>query len=209
MTKYIWQNESWPTFRYDAEILLPKLGSCRKLQGELLAQMATLDDKLALEAEAVFLEAEVLRTSEIEGVKLHPQSVRSSVARKLGLEEASYHPRNQYEDGMVEVLVDATVNHGTPLTPERLYGWHAALFPTGYTGTQRITVGRWRTDEAGNMQVLSGRPGKMKLHYEAPCGDAPQRDGSLSRLVQHTRGARRNHPGRDCPLLVCHPASVR
>lgn len=172
MTKYIWQNESWPTFRYDAEILLPRLGSCRKLQGELLAQMATLDDKLALEAEAVFLEAEVLRTSEIEGVKLHPQSVRSSVARKLGLEEAGYQPRNQYEDGMVEVLVDATVNHGAPLTPERLYGWHAALFPTGYTGIQRIIVGGWRTDADGAMQVISGRPGKTKLHYEAPPADS-------------------------------------
>jgi len=171
MTRYIWQNKSWPTFRYSAEVLLSKLGSCRKLQGELLAQMATLDDKLALEAEAVFLEAEVLRTSEIEGVKLHPQSVRSSVARKLGLEEAGYHPRNRYEDGMVEVLVDATMNHGAPLAPERLYGWHAALFPTGYTGTRRITVGGWRTDAGGAMQVISGRPGKVKLHYEAPPAD--------------------------------------
>lgn len=171
MTQYIWQNKSWPTFRYDAEILLPKLGSCRKLQGELLAQMATLDDRLALEAEAVFLEAEVLLTSEIEDVKLHPQSVQSSVARKLGLEEVGYHPRNQYEDGMVEVLVDATANHIAPLTPERLFGWHAALFPTGYTGIQRITVGDWRTDEQGAMQVVSGRPGKVKLHYEAPPAD--------------------------------------
>lgn len=171
MPQYIWQSESWPTFRYDAEILLPKLGSCRKLQGELLAQMATLDDRLALEAEAVFLEAEVLRTSEIEGVKLHPQSVQSSVARKLGLEEAGYHPRYQYEDGMVEVLVDATTRHNEPLTCERLFGWHAALFPTGYSGLHEITVGGWRTDEQGAMEVISGRPGKQKVHYEAPPAD--------------------------------------
>lgn len=171
MTQYIWQSESWPTFRYDAEILLPSLGRCRKLQGELLAQMASLDDRLALEAEAVFLETEVLQTSEIEGVKLHPQSVRSSVARKLGLEEAGYHPRNQYEDGMVEVLVDATTRHNEPLTCERLFGWHAALFPTGYSGLHEITVGGWRTDEQGAMEVISGRPGKQKVHYEAPPAD--------------------------------------
>ncbi len=171
MTHYIWQEKAWPSFRYDAKVLLPKLGCCRKLQGELLAQMATLDDKLALEAEAVFLETEVLHTSKIEGVKLHPESVRSSVARKLGLEEAGYHPRNQYEDGVVEVLVDATVNHRAPLTSERLFGWHAALFPMGYTGLQRITVGNWRTDELGAMQVVSGRPGKVMVHYEAPPAD--------------------------------------
>jgi len=168
MTKYIWQNKSWPTFQFDAGTLLPKLGSCRKLQGELLAQMAALDEKLALEAEAVFLEAEVLRTSEIEGVKLQPQSVRSSVARKLGLEEAGYHLRNRYEEGLVEVLVDATTKHDKPLTATRLFGWHAALFPTGYSRLEKIIVGSWRTDEAGNMQVISGRPGKTKLHYEAP-----------------------------------------
>ncbi|QJB56534.1 Fic family protein [Pseudodesulfovibrio sp. zrk46] len=172
MPTYIWQRDSWPSFSYKAEALLPQLGQCRKLQGELLTQLSALDEKLALEAEALFLETEIVRTSEIEGVKLHPQSVRSSVARKLGLDDAGYHPRNQYEDGMIEVLVDATVNHKTPLTAERLYGWHAALFPTGYTGTQRITVGDWRTDADGSMQVISGRPGKTKLHYEAPPAEA-------------------------------------
>ncbi|WP_197706473.1 DUF4172 domain-containing protein [Pseudodesulfovibrio profundus] len=86
MTQVIWQSQVWPTFRYDAEVLLTQLGRCRRLLGELLAQMATLDGKIALEAEAVFLEVEVLGTSEIEGVKLQPQSVRSSVVRKLGLE---------------------------------------------------------------------------------------------------------------------------
>lgn len=168
MKQYIWQKGLWPVFFFQADELLSKLGVCRKLQGELLTQLATLDEKQALEAEAVFLETEVLRTSEIEGLKLHPQSVRSSVARKLGLEEAGYHKRSQYEDGMVEVLLDATTNHSEPLTSERLFGWHAALFPTGRTGTQNITVGDWRTDEAGKMQIVSGRPGKTKLHYEAP-----------------------------------------
>ena len=168
MVQYIWQRGVWPTFSFQADELLAKLGSCRKLQGELLTQLATLDDKQALEAEAVFLETEVLRTSEIEGVKLHPQSVRSSVARKLGLEDAGYHKRNQYEEGMVEVLMDATTKHNAPLIAERLFGWHAALFPTGYSRLEKITVGSWRTDEAGSMQIISGRPGKTRLHYEAP-----------------------------------------
>lgn len=174
MVQYIWQKGIWPTFFFQADELLAKLGSCRKLQGELLTQLAALDDKQALEAEAVFLETEVLRTSEIEGVKLHPQSVRSSVARKLGLEEAGYHKRNQYEEGMVEVLVDATTKHDEPLTAERLFGWHAALFPTGYSRLEKITVGGWRTDEAGSMQIISGRPGKTTLHYEAPPADTLQ-----------------------------------
>ncbi|MGE4297913.1 MAG: Fic family protein [Desulfovibrionaceae bacterium] len=168
MTTYIWQQPDWPMFRFNAEALLSSLGSCRRLQGELLGQMASLDDRYALEAEAVFLETEALRTSEIEGVKLLPQSVRSSVARRLGLETAGVVPVNRYEEGLVDVLVDATQQHAAPLTRERLFGWHAALFPTGYSRLEKITVGNWRTDERGAMEVVSGRPGKVKVHYQAP-----------------------------------------
>lgn len=171
MAKYIWQETTWPAFTYEAEKLLSRLGQCRKLQGGLLAQFAALDEQFALEAEALFFETEIIHSSKIEGMELLPQSVRSSVAKKLGLEDAGYHPRNQYEDGMVEVLVDATTRHDEPLTRERLFGWHAALFPTGRSGLEKITVGDWRTDERGRMQIISGRPGKMSLHYEAPPAD--------------------------------------
>lgn len=168
MTTYVWQNDNWPTLRFDAEKLLIPLGRCRHVQGELQHRMRTLDDRYVVETEALLLESEALRTSEIEGVQLNPQSVRSSVARKLGLEDAGLRQPDRYTEGLIEVLMDATQNHQQSLTPERLFGWHAALFPTGYSGMSPIAVGCYRSDESGGMQVVSGRPGKQVVHYEAP-----------------------------------------
>ena len=167
-SKYVWQHNSWPNFQYSAEQLLAPLAHCRRLQGELLQQLASLDDKYAIEAEAHVLEAEAIRTSEIEGIQLNPQSVRSSVARKLGLEDAGLHRGNRYEEGLIEILLDATQHHEDSLSADRLFGWHAALFPTGYSGMSKIAVGSWRTDEHGAMLVASGRPHKQTIHYEAP-----------------------------------------
>lgn len=168
MPTYIWQSKNWPTFTYDANAVLSPLGQCRKLQGHLLQQLTTLDENYLLEAEATLLEAEALRTSEIEGVQLNPQSVRSSIARKLGLEDAGVGHIGQYEENLVDILLDATTHKEDPLTTDQLFSWHAALFPTGYSGRHKILIGEWRSDEEGRMQVISGRPGKQIIHYEAP-----------------------------------------
>ena len=168
MPTYIWQSKNWPTFTYDANIVLSPLGQCRKQQGHLLQQLLNLDENYLLEAEATLLEAEALRTSEIEGVQLNPQSVRSSVARKLGLEDAGVGHVGQYEENLVDILLDATTHKDSSLTSDQLFAWHAALFPTGYSGRHKIQIGEWRSDEEGAMQVISGRPGKQIIHYEAP-----------------------------------------
>ncbi|WP_430735342.1 Fic family protein [Halodesulfovibrio aestuarii] len=180
MATYIWQTENWPNFTYQAEAILTPLGKCRKLQGELLQQLATLDENFSLEAEATLLEAEALRTSEIEGIQLNPQSVRSSVAKKLGLEDAGIGKVGQYEENLVDILLEATLNKNAPLTEETLFSWHAALFPTGYSGRHKIQIGHWRSDEKGAMQVISGRPGKQIIHYEAPPAERlPKEVGSF------------------------------
>ncbi|SIN96679.1 Fic family protein [Halodesulfovibrio marinisediminis] len=168
MLTYIWKSKNWPTFTYDANTVLTPLGQCRKLQGQLLQQLATLDENYSLEAEATLLEAEALRTSEIEGVQLNPQSVRSSVARKLGLDDAGVGHVGQYEENLVDILLNATTHKESPLTTDQLFSWHAALFPTGYSGRHKIQIGEWRSDEEGAMQVISGRPGRQIIHYEAP-----------------------------------------
>lgn len=179
--KYIWQSPTWPILSYNAEELLVPLARCRRLQGQVLQRLAPLlgplngDASIAsgvtlnnLQAEASVLEVEALATSKIEGIELSPHSVRSSIAHKLGIEHASLHTANRYEEGLIEVLLDATQQYKTPLTVERLCGWHAALFPSGHAGMHKITVGHWRSDSLGAMQVVSGMYGKKTIHYEAP-----------------------------------------
>ncbi|TYO96737.1 Fic family protein [Geothermobacter ehrlichii] len=167
--QYIWQHPSWPNFRKDSEALIKPLGECRFKQGSLLAQMRELGMEVRQQARAEVLIEEALKTSEIEGEKLDPKAVRSSVARRLGLPTAGLPEiRDRHADGVVEILLDATRNHDKPLTAERLFGWHAALFPTGYSGLQKIRVAAWRDDLDGPMQVVSGPVGREKVHYEAP-----------------------------------------
>ncbi|WP_319778525.1 Fic family protein [Maridesulfovibrio sp.] len=168
MTKYIWQSKNWPELKYEAQKLLPHLSSCRRKQGELLSRIATLDENFIIDAEAALLESEAIRTSEIEGLQLDPQSVRSSVARKLGLEDAGIAKVGRYEDNLVTVLLDAVQGYSRNLNKERLFAWHAALFPSGYSGITPISAGTWRSDKEGAMHVISGRPGKQRIHYEAP-----------------------------------------
>jgi len=166
---YIWQHPSWPGFRWDSEALIKPLGECRFKQGGLLAQMREQGMEVRQQARAEVLIEEALKTSAIEGEKLDPKAVRSSVARRLGLPTASLAEiRDRHADGVVEILLDATRNHDKPLTAERLYGWHAALFPTGYSGLWKIQVAAWRDDRDGPMQVVSGPVGRETVHYEAP-----------------------------------------
>ena len=162
--KYIWENKNWFDFKYDNMVLLKPLGELRVLQGKLLGRIASLDIKLETEAQSAILVEEAVRTAEIEGQKLNRDAVRSSVAVKLGL-PYGVGPHNRNIDGLVDVLLDAVRFHDKPLKLERLNGWHAALFPTGYSGLRRIKTGKPRGGEP--MQIVSGPIGKEKVHFEA------------------------------------------
>jgi Fic family protein len=161
--KYIWQKEGWPNLKWDSSALIELLGQARKAQGKIIAQA----DFIGLEEQAKILVEEAFTTSAIEGEKLDRNTIRSSVAKRLGLPTAGLPKIERAIDGLVAILTDATSNHSVALNDKRLFGWHAALFPTGYSGFQKIIVGNWRKAEEP-MQVVSGPEGKRKVHFEAP-----------------------------------------
>jgi Fic family protein len=165
---YIWQLPQWPDFTYDAAALAATLAQVNRAQGRLAERMAQLGLGERDLANLQVLTQEVITTSQIEGERLDLEAVRSSVARRLGLDIGALSPSDRHVDGMVDVVLDATVNYAQPLTIERLFGWHAALFPTGYSGHTRIQVGQWRTDASGPMEVVSGPVGREKVHFTAP-----------------------------------------
>ncbi|MDX2447968.1 MAG: DUF4172 domain-containing protein, partial [Desulfobacterales bacterium] len=167
--KYIWQTKSWPDLKWDSAKLLKPLGNIRFRQGVLITQIKNLGFEIQQTARADVLVEEALKTSAIEGEKLDPDAVRSSVNRRLGIAGAGLKEiRDQKVDGLVEILLDATVNYSKKITLERIWGWHAALFPTGYSGMVKISVGQWRDDSKGQMQVISGPIGQEQVHFEAP-----------------------------------------
>lgn len=166
MNTYIWQKKNWPALSWNTDALLTPLGKCRLLQGRLLSKVAGVGLHMEYQAQAEILVEETMKTSAIEGERLDVRSVRSSVARRLGLPSAGM-PFDRRIDDLVSVLVDATRNFDKPLTSERLWGWHAALFPTGYSGMHKIRVGGWR-DSDEPMRVVSGPIGREKIHFEAP-----------------------------------------
>lgn len=166
--KYIWQLPSWPDWQFDAGALAALLAKVTLERGRLLGSMQTLGFKLAEEATLRTLTEDVIKSSAIEGEQLNPDAVRSSLARRLGIDIGALAPSDRHVDGVVEMVLDATRNYDKPLTSERLFGWHAALFPTGYSGMSRIHVAAYRTDEDGPMQVVSGGAGCEKVHFEAP-----------------------------------------
>lgn len=166
--RYIHQLESWPNFHWDAAELLPYLSEFRFLQGQLKGTMQVIGLSQCEDAVLLTLTQDVIKSSEIEGEKLDKEQVRSSLVRKLGMDRLGLVPSDRDVDGVVEMMLDATQNYKTPLTQERLFAWHAALFPAGYSGMTKITVGHWRSEEAGPMQVISGRIGRVKVHFEAP-----------------------------------------
>lgn len=163
MHHYVWQHENWTNFHWDTNLLLTPLGECRLQQGKLLSTVASLG--FPLESQAEILAEETVKTSAIEGEQLDPRTVRSSVARRLGLPDGGL-ATDRSVDGLITVLLDATRNHSAPLTAGRLCGWQAALFPTGYSGMHRIRTGEWRGDTP--MQVVSGPVGRETIHFEAP-----------------------------------------
>jgi len=165
---YIWQLKTWPNWVYDHRRLVTLLAQVHRAQGHLLGRMYDLGMDLRDQATLRVLTEDVLKTSEIEGEKLNAGSVRSSIARRLGVDIGALAPADRHVDGVVDMVLDATQKHNTPLTAERLYGWHAAMFPTGYSGLSKICTGQWRDDAQGPMQVVSGPMHRQKVHYEAP-----------------------------------------
>ena len=163
--KYIWQKKNWTDFSWQSNRLLPLLGQARQLQGGILTRVKAFGMTLTREAEAEILIEETVQTSAIEGEVLNRDSVRSSVARHLGLPKAGLSRSDRQVDSLVEILLDATNNYDKPLTVKRLKGWQAALFPTGYSGLHKIRVGQWRS---GDVHVVSGPVGRERTHFQAP-----------------------------------------
>ncbi len=166
--KYIHEHPDWPDFHWDQGGLAVPLADVRNRQGRLIGRMEALGFDLQREAALETLTEDILKSSEIEGETLDGQQVRSSIARRLGMDIGGLRHVERDVEGIVEMMMDATGNYDQPLTTERLRAWHGSLFPTGRTGMRRITVGAWRDDNADPMQVVSGPIGRQQVHFEAP-----------------------------------------
>lgn len=164
---YIWQYPEWPSFTWNASRLISLLSEVRNLEGKIQGMMDGLGFNVQCITALNVMTEDVLRSNEIEGVILNSDKVRSSIARHLGIDTAGLPQPDHYTEGVVQIMMDAVTNCNKPLTPERLFNWHAALFPTGRSGMYPITVGAYRTG-GEPMQIVSGAMGKEKVHYEAP-----------------------------------------
>jgi Fic family protein len=178
---YIYELPDWPRFQRGEKKLAVQLAAVRNRQGRLIGRMEALGFNLKAEANLLTLTEEVVKSSEIEGEILDRDQVRSSIARRLGIDIGALTPADRHVEGVVEMMLDATGKHDEPLTSERLFGWHAALFPTGHSGMARIIVGAWRNDASGPMRVVSGPIGRERVHYEAP--PAAKLDGEMTAFI--------------------------
>ncbi|HXQ67447.1 MAG TPA: Fic family protein [Alphaproteobacteria bacterium] len=176
MPGYIHELKNWHEFHWSRERIAERLAAVRHRQGRLIGRMEALGFKLRGEATLETLTEEVVKSSEIEGEILDRAQVRSSLARRLGIDIGALAPADRKVEGVVEMVLDATQKFDEPLTAERLFGWHAALFPTGRSGMTKITVGAWRDERSGPMQVVSGATGHERVHFEAPSGGRLQRE---------------------------------
>ena len=181
MSIYIHELPDWPTYRWDEGRLAAPLAAARHLQGRLVGQMEALGFSLREEAVLRTLTEDVVKSSEIEGETLDADQVRSSVARRLGLDVGGLQPADRHVEGVVEMMLDATQRYELTLTTERLFGWHASLFPTGRSGMHRITVGAWRDDRTAPMHVVSGPVGRERVHFAAPA--AARLDMEMQRFL--------------------------
>ena len=173
---WIHEHQNWPNFTWDIEKLASRLIDIRYRQGRLLGRFEGLGFELKLEASLKTLTNDVVKSASIEGENLNPQEVRSSIARRFGIEIAGLIPSSRDVEGIVEMMLDATQKYSEPLTKDRLLGWHAALFPTGRSGMYKITFGNWRSNHSGPMRVISGPIGKEKVHFEAPGSDRLEKE---------------------------------
>ncbi|RIY41179.1 Fic family protein [Neopusillimonas maritima] len=190
--EYIWQSPHWPEWQYDLAALAKPLAEVSRAQGLLLGRLADVGMALRDEASLAALTDDVVQTSAIEGEILNVASVRSSVARRLGVDIGALAPADRHVDGIVDMVFDATSNANTLLTKARLFGWHAALFPTGYSGMSPIRVARWRDDTTGPMQVVSGAISREKVHFEAP--PAERLDAEVTRFLSWVNERRPKEP---------------
>lgn len=174
----MWMHEyqSWPNFTWNIEVLSSQLADVRYRQGRLLGRMESFGFEARQEANLNTLTNDVVKSSAIEGEHLNPNEVRSSIARRLGMDIAGLSPTSRNVEGIVEMMLDATQQFSQPLTKTRLFDWHAALFPTGRSGMHWITVGDWRTLASGSMQVVSGPIGREKIHFEAISADKIEKE---------------------------------
>ncbi|OGG96327.1 MAG: cell filamentation protein Fic [Candidatus Lambdaproteobacteria bacterium RIFOXYD2_FULL_50_16] len=198
--RYIHELPTWPNFTWDTEALSEKLAAVRHRQGRLIGRMEGLGFSLKTEASLQYLTTEILKSNEIEGHQLNRESIRSSIARRIGLEVATLSPPDREVEGLVEMMLDATGNYSDKLSASRLYGWHSCLFPTGRSGLTKICVGKWRGEKSGPMQVVSGPMGRERIHFEAPaasrlrqemkrfitwCNSEQKMDGVIKAAVVH------------------------
>ena len=193
MSIYIHQLPDWPRFQWNQEALATPLAEVRHRQGRLLGRMEGLGFALQKEADLQTLTADVVKSSEIEGEKLDPEQVRSSIARRLGLDVGGAEPADRDVEGVVEMMLDATRNYAEPLTEDRLFAWHAALFPTGRSGMRRIIVGAWRDDAPGRCRWCRARSAKRRCTTRRRRRRAAERDGALPGLVRTSK-----RPDRCC-----------
>ena len=177
--RYIHENPDWPNLRWDNAKLLPLLANVRHRQGRLLGRMESLGFRLRAEASLTTLTSDVIKSSALEGSLLDAAQVRSSIARRLGLDFGGNTKASRDVEGVVEMMLDATQKYAEPLTAERLFSWHASLFPTGRSGMRRITTGAWRPAASGAMQVVSGPLGRERVHFEAPRAERLQHEVSV------------------------------
>jgi Fic family protein len=178
---YIHELPNWPRFDWNRDRLAEPLAAVRHRQGRLFGHMEALGFDLRQEALLQTLTADVLKSSEIEGEKLDADQVRSSIARRLGMDISGLKPSDRHVEGIVEMMLDATRHYAQPLTAERLFGWQAALFPTGRSGMTKIRAGAWRDDSSGPMQVVSGPISKERVHFQAP--PAAHIDGEMAAFL--------------------------
>lgn len=190
--KYIWQASDWTDWHYDLAALAEPMAEVSRAQGLLMGRLADVGMALRDQASLAALTEDVVKTSEIEGEQLNVESVRSSIARRLGVDIGALAPVDRHIEGVVEMVLDATANCHAPVSRERLFGWHAALFPAGYSGLSRIKVGAWRDDASGPMQVVSGPIGRQKVHFEAP--PAGRLELETSRFLDWVNGALNEPP---------------
>ena len=192
---YLWEKQDWPTCTWDEQSLTRLLARVSREQGRLLGKMEGLGFDLRNEANLRTLTEDVVKSSEIEGETLAPDQVRSSIARRLGMDVGGLVPADRDVEGVVEMMLDATSNYTQALSVERLFAWHASLFPTGRSGMNKIRVGNWRDDSNGPMQVISGTIGRERVHYEAPPADRiPDEMAKFLRWFEQ--------PGDIDPLLI-------
>lgn len=173
---WIHEHSVWPNFTWNVGTLSSILADTRHRQGRLLGRMEGLGFEFKQEANLNTLTYDVVKSSAIEGENLNPKEVRSSIARRLGVDLAGLVPASRDVEGIVEMMLDATQNFSETLTKDRLFGWHAALFPTGHSGIHRITVGDWRAFDSGPMRVVSGPIGRETVHFEAPNADRLEKE---------------------------------